>query len=211
MKDIPLFKFSIDDLKALKTILKGFDDRKVRGFLNVVSLYAFIFFKFKKNSFPKVDIQKHFLPDLKQCSKTLERIMGGFSVDPQRDFKAWIDRDVKDQILKGETVDILALKAAEKAYPHIKDLEKILKEVLAKSKKKRGERSRADQTGFVRELAKIYKIHLGKDPSKWKGGIFHNFISCLWGILFPRNSGEIQDVSRAVRAAIEANNRQDAS
>jgi len=209
-KSVGRFKFSSDEQRILREILRRFDNGKVDRFLFQVSIYTYFYIYFKSNSFPKDDIEKHFLPDLRQCAKTLEQIItGNIDLTPQINFDAWIDRNVADEIRSGKIPGLLALEPAEKAYPYIKKLEKLFKEILDKSKRQRGQRSRADQVGFVRELARLYKINLGKQPSKWRGGTFNNFVSCLFDILFPKD-GINHDVSRSIRSAVEAINVQDA-
>ena len=192
------FKFTADETKELENILRSFDKDTRRKFLFFVSggSYIPLLVVFKTRTFPKDAIEGH-LRSLRQCRKTLEKILRGFDPDPQRDMNSI--RDPK--IAMGESPWAVCCKNAEKALPHIRAIEKTLEGVLSKTKKRRGQ-PQADQDGFVYEVAKLYKTIFGREPSKAKNGIFSQLINSLFNIVFPKEDGSVHDKSKTVQSAV---------
>jgi len=181
---LPLrFKFTADETKELKKILRSFDAKKVQTFLFFLSGFQFIsiFVALKERTFPKDAIEGH-LKRLRQCRKTLKKILRGFDPDPQRSYGSMTGNKA-EQIRRGETVDIICFKAAEKAYPHIQTIEKIFAQTLLDGQKNPGRQS--DDEDFIIEIAKLYKLIFDKKPRQSKGTIFYKLIKKLLDIIDP--------------------------
>jgi hypothetical protein len=198
--ELPLkFKFSKDETRELETILRSFDKDKVQNFLSRISLFPIIplYVSFKSVSFPKNAIKKYLLT-LKQCQKLLEEILRGFNPDPQRNFNSTRDQ----RLYRAETPREACFKAAGKAYPHIKILEKTLQELLNESKRGRG-RIHTDPEGFVSEVAKLYELSFSEKPARSKGTIFYKLIAKLFDILDPKPKEYSHEPSGAIRRALK--------
>lgn len=193
------FKFTKDETRDLETILRAFDKDKVRGFLSMISSLPFIplFVLFKSVSSPKDAIEKYLLT-LKQCGKLLEKILRGFNPDPQRNFDSTRDQ----RLYRAESPRDVCFEAAEKAYPHIKILEKTLQGVLAEVKNERG-RPRADREGFISEVAKVYELYFHTKPHRSKGTIFYKLIAKLLDILDPKSKGHFHQPAAAIQRALK--------
>lgn len=189
------FIFTEDERRDLLEILKTFDRKSAFSFLFRVSTSIPHYARFKNNSFPKDAIEGH-LNNLKQCRKTLERILHGFNPDPQRNFDS-----LRPPIVE-ELPFAVCVNNAGKAYPHIKAIEKTLEGVLTKNKRER-RRPSADQDGFVYEVAKLYKQFFDQEPRKAKNGIFCRLINTLFDIISPKEDGKIHDKSKTVERALD--------
>lgn len=194
-----MFKFTADEIKKVKKILRSFDSNSVQNFLFFLSGVQFIplFAVFKMRTFPKDAIEGH-LKSLRQCTKTIKKIIRGFDPDPQKNFDS--TRDPKIRL--GKSPWNICFENAMKALPHIETIEKTFEEILAKEKRRRG-RPQADQEGFISEIAKLYKTFFGKEPSGNKGGIFWQLINTLFTILDPKENGNVYDMSRAIRRTVK--------
>lgn len=196
---IPLqFKFTAYETKSLEKILRSFDPTDVKNFFFVSGLgYIPLFVVFKTRTFPKNAIKNH-LRGLKQCRKTMEKILRGFDPDPQRNFPSLKD----PRIRLGEAPWNICFENAEKALPHIRVIESTLAKLLEENKKGRGQ-PQADQEGFVEEVAKLYETIFHRKPSKAKNGIFCNLINELFGIIFPKEDHSDYDKSKTVERALD--------
>ena len=188
------FIFTTHEQQTLLKILKIFDKEKAFSFLFRVSTSIPHYARFKNNPFPKDAIEGN-LNNLKKCRKALERILHGFNPDPQRNFDS-----IKPPIIE-ELPWVICVNNAEKAYPHIKAIEKTLEGVLTKNKRGRGT-PQADQEGFVSEVAKLYKQFFGREPGRNKGTIFYKLITELFKILDIKQDGEYHDPLRAIQRAV---------
>ena len=193
------FKFTAEETENLGNILKSFEPNKVKGFLFIVSTTPFIplFAAFKSRTFPKDAIEGH-LRNMRQCEKTLEKILMGFNPDPQRNFDSLRDSKIR----LAESPWAVCFENAEKAKPHIKAIRETLQGLLDKNRRRRG-RPQADAEGFVSEVAKLYKRFFGREPGTNRNTIFYNLIAELFNILNPNDNGH--DVSRAVHRALKKN------